>query len=88
LDVLNKDDQIVHVKFNDFVTDQIATIKEVYDQFGWELTNETLARFKAFLKENPKDKNGAHIYSLEDFDLTEEYIEQKFSRYIDFIEKI
>ena len=88
LDVLNKDEQIVHVKFNDFVTDQIATIKEVYDQFGWKLTNETLARFKAFLKENPKDKNGAHIYSLEDFDLTEEYIEQKFSRYIDFIENI
>ena len=88
LDILNKNDQIVHVKFNDFVTDQISIIKEVYNQFGWELSNEVLDRFKAFLKENPKDKNGAHIYNLEDFDLTEEYIEQKFSRYIDFIEKI
>jgi hypothetical protein len=88
LNTLNKNDQITHVKFDDFVTDQIEIIKNIYRQFGWDLPNKTLVRFKTFLDENPKDKNGVHIYNLEDFGLTKEYIEEKFSNYIDFINKI
>ena len=85
---LNKNDQIIHVKFDDFAIDQISIIKRIYQKYGWELPDETLKRFKIFLEQNPKDKNGVHIYNLEDFGLTEKYIEQKFSRYIDFIEKL
>ena len=88
LESLNKNEQIIHVKFDDFALDQIAIIKDIYQQFDWELPVETLIHFKKFLDKNPKDKNGVHIYNLEDFGLTEEYIEQKFSRYIDFIEKL
>jgi hypothetical protein len=88
LNTLNKNNQITHVKFDDFVTDQIEIIKNIYRQFGWDLPNKTLVRFKTFLDENPKDKNGVHIYNLEDFGLTKECIEEKFSNYIDFINKI
>ncbi len=85
---LNKDDQIIHVKFNDFVKDQLGTIKDIYDQYGWEMTKEAEEKINRFIKENPKDKNGVHEYSLEDFGLTEKYINKKFERYIEFIENL
>ena len=56
--------------------------------FGWELTAETEGRMRAFLAENPKDKHGAHIYSLDDFGLTREAIDTRFHRYIDYLETL
>ncbi len=85
---LNKEDQIIDIKFDDFVKDQVGTVKSIYEHFGWKLTDKTVEKFKRFLKENPKDKNGAHIYSLEEFGLTGKDIEEKYAVYIDFLSKL
>ena len=82
---LNKEDQIIDLHFEDFASDHIGTVRKIYDKFGWELNDEIIARFKGFLKENPRDKNGLHMYQLKDFGLTEESVNNKFSEYIKFI---
>jgi len=83
---LNKEDQIIDLHFEDFANDHIGIVRKIYDKFGWELTEETIARFESFLKENPRDKNGLHMYQLEDFGLTEESVNRKFNEYIKFVD--
>jgi hypothetical protein len=82
---LNKEDQIIDLHFEDFASDHIGTAQKIYDKFGWELTDEAIARFKTFLAKNPRNKNGLHMYRLEDFGLTEEEVNNKFSEYIKFM---
>ena len=82
---LNKEDQIIDLHFEDFASDHIGTVRKIYDKFGWELTDEAISRFKTFLAANPRDKNGLHMYRLEDFGLTEEEVNEKFSEYIKFM---
>jgi len=85
LKTLKKQDQIIHIRFEDFVSDQVNTVKGIYNQFNWELSNEALKRFTHFLAENPKDKHGRHAYSLNDFGLKERDINSLYADYIDFL---
>lgn len=85
---LDREDQILDLKFEDFVSDQVGTIQQIYTHFGWELKDAALEKMKTFLANNPKDKHGAHEYSLEDFGLTEQGINEQFSNYINFLEKL
>jgi hypothetical protein len=85
---LGKEDQIIDLKFEDFVADQFDSVRRIYERFGWELTAETEQRMRDFLADNPKDKHGAHIYSLDDFGLTREAINERFHRYIDYLETL
>jgi len=81
---LQKEDQIIDLHFEDFASDHIGTVRKIYDKFGWKLSENTIARFQTFLAENPRDKNGLHMYRLKDFGLTEELVNSKFSEYIEF----
>lgn len=85
---LDKEAQILDLKFEDFVSDQVGTIQHIYQHFGWDLTDTAIEKMKSFLAQNPKDKHGAHEYALDDFGLTEQGINQQFSNYIHFLEKL
>ena len=88
LQKLRKDDQIVHIRFEDFVNDQIGTVKSIYNRFNWHLSNEVIKKFIHFLSENPKDKHGRHTYTLEDFSLKEKSIMKMYTDYIDFLDEM
>jgi hypothetical protein len=85
---LDKNDQIIHVKFDDFVKDQFGVIKGIYDQYGWNMTKEAEKRISTFIRENPKDKNGVHQYYLEDFGINEDYVNKRFEKYIEFLNQL
>jgi hypothetical protein len=85
---LQKEDQIIDLHFEDFVSDQVATAKKIYEKFNWELTDETIEKFNNFLNENPKDKHGAHTYSLDTFGLTKDQINKQYSDYLTFLEQL
>ncbi len=85
---LDKEDQIIDLKFEDFVVDQVGTIEKIYERFGWDLTDEAVNNFKSFLKQNPKDKHGKHEYSLENFGLKEDEVNQQFSKYLEFYQQL
>lgn len=85
---LDKEAQILDLRFEDFVSDQVGTIQQIYKHFDWDLSDTAIEKMKHFLAQNPKDKHGAHEYSLEDFGLTEQGINKQFSNYIHFLEKL
>ncbi len=85
---LNKEEQIIDLKFDDFIKDQTGMVKKIYSRFGWKLTDETVKEFNKFIELNPKDKNGVHHYSLQDFGLTEKEINRQYAEYIDFLSQL
>jgi hypothetical protein len=88
LKTIKKHNQIIHIRFEDFVSEQVNTVKRIYRQFNWELSNEALERFSHFLTVNPKDKHGRHMYTLNDFGLTENQINKLYSDYIEFLNNL
>ena len=85
---LKKHDQIIHIRFEDFVSNQVETAKNIYSQFNWELSTDVLEKFSHFLTENPKDNHGRHTYSLANFSLKEEEINKLYANYIDFLNEL
>ena len=85
---LDREDQIIDLKFEDFVMDQVGTIEKIYKRFGWELSEEVRQSFREFLRENPKDKHGKHEYSLKDFGLHEHEVNRQFSKYLEFYKQL
>ena len=79
---LNKEDQIIDLRFEDFVSDQMGTVKKIYQKFNWKLDEDSRLNMKNFLAANPKDKHGAHNYSLEQIGLNSAIINQEYKDYI------
>jgi hypothetical protein len=51
-------DQVVDVRFTDFMADPFATITALYEQLGLDLSAEAEAKMRAFLAANPGDGGG------------------------------
>ncbi|RLD82047.1 MAG: hypothetical protein DRJ15_02755, partial [Bacteroidetes bacterium] len=85
---LGKEDQIIDLKFEDFVVDQLGTIRKIYERFGWDLSEEAVKNFEGFLAENPREKHGKHEYSLDNFGLKEDEVNRQFSRYLEFYQQL
>jgi len=60
------DDRVVDVLFHEFMRDEVAMVRRIYDQLGLALSDEAERRMCRFLSENAADKHGAHRYSLRD----------------------
>lgn len=85
---LNKEDQIIDLRFEDFAKDQMGTIKNIYKKFGWELTEITEKKMQTYLARNLRNKHGIHNYSLDDFGLDEAKIEFLFKDYNNFLSQL
>lgn len=83
--ILNKENQIIDLKFEDFLQDQMGTIRKIYERFNWHLSIQSARNMEKFLLLNPKDKNGIHYYTIEDFGLSGKKIEHLFSNYLEFL---
>lgn len=78
------DHQVADVHFHEFVSDEVGTVHRIYERFGRELSPEAADRMHRFLKENPRDKHGAHRYRLADAGL-DPATERR--RYRDYVER-
>lgn len=70
-------DQIIHVEFDELVSDPVATALSIYDRFGYRRDPELKAKASKWLQENKSDKHGAHTYALSDFGLTGEEVRRR-----------
>ncbi|MCK9220610.1 MAG: sulfotransferase [Bacteroidales bacterium] len=82
---LNRENQILDLKFENFSTNFIQTAQMIYDHFGWDLPATTVDRFKSFLEKYPRNKFGIHEYTAEDFGLSRDLINSKFTEYNEFL---
>lgn len=82
---LDKEDQIIDVRFDDFVEDQMGVIDGLYGRFGWELDAASRARMERFLVDERRGRHGEHEYSLAQIGLTESDIRRHYGDYLDFL---
>jgi Mn-dependent DtxR family transcriptional regulator len=71
------------VQFRDFVGNEIETVRRIYTHFGLALSDEAERRMRAFIAANPKDKHGAHRYTLEAAGLDEATERKRYARYVE-----
>ena len=72
------------VWYPDFVADPLSTVASVYSHFGLELSPEAEDSMKAVIDSSAAARTGdearpAHRYSLADFGLTEDQVDERFS---------
>jgi hypothetical protein len=69
------------VLYPDLKKDPMAVVREIYRYFDRELTLEAETAMQRFVAENPKNKNGEHRYSLEEFGFDRETERRRFQFY-------
>lgn len=74
------------VAYPELIRDPMAAVRRIYRHFDRELTPEAEAAMARFIAENPKDKNGAHLYTLEQFGLDPDLEREKFRRYSEYFD--
>jgi hypothetical protein len=75
--------QFLDVNYRDLEHEPLAAIERVYDFLGWPLTGNARAAMLRFLAANPKDKHGAHRYSLAQYGLDRATERARFAAYCD-----
>lgn len=74
---------IVDVHYKQLIADPIGEAERLYSAFGLDLGADTKAAMEAHLKVDHHGKGPSRGYSLEDFGITENDIEERFGDYID-----
>jgi sulfotransferase family protein len=75
-------DQIVDMRYADLMRDLQATVREIYNQLGIELTDEAAKRMEAYLDARPRGRHGVHAYRFEDLGVDYQEMREKFSEYM------
>ena len=59
-------------------------MKDIYSNFGWEMTQEAEENIKSHVKENRQHKFGKHAYNLADYGITENDLRETMPDYIEY----
>lgn len=73
--------RVVDVQYADIVADPLGTVRRIHAHFGAAVPAEAEVAMRAYLADNPKDKHGAHRYSLEQFGLDRGQVEGQARAY-------
>ena len=73
--------QILDVRYQDLVADPMATVADLYAQWGLPLSDEAEARMRAHIAAQPQGKRDTHEYSFADTGLDQEQERAKFAAY-------
>ena len=77
------DDRFVDIAYRDLLEDPIGCVRRIYEAVGRELTAEAEAAMKAHTDEHVQHRFGRHTYSLAEFGLEREPLDERLSRYWD-----
>lgn len=78
--------QVVDLYFEDFIEDQVGTVRRAYEHFGLELSEPAAHAMQVFLEENPADKHGRHFYRFADTEMDEDRVRALFENYQTYFE--
>lgn len=77
-------DRTVDVFFDDYMADEIGTLRRIYDTAGIELTDPALAEIQAYQAAHPRGVEGRVVYDLRNqFGTTPEQVRAPFGAYFD-----
>ena len=84
--VIDREDQILDLRFDDFAATPMSIIDRIYAHFGWNLAGPDRTRMEAFLREERRGKHGDHEYSLGAFGLDPRELEHRYASYLEFLD--
>jgi hypothetical protein len=73
--------RFIDIKYEDLLKDPLEQARPVLARLGIEVTDKVEEAMKEWLGENAREKRAAHHYTLEQFGLTPEVLEQDFASY-------
>ena len=71
----------IDVEFNEFLADQIGTVRRIYDHFGLILSHDAETRMHTWLARNPRRSTSLQRVAPEEFGLTAERLKATFAHY-------
>lgn len=74
-------DRFFDIRYDDLVRDPVGAVRSLYDAFGYDFDARLEGRMNEWLAGNPKDKHGAHRYTLEQFGLDGKMVDRAFETY-------
>lgn len=77
-------ERVHHSQYTDFLADPLATVTALYQKFGWDLSQETIARMGAYVADHPQNRHGVHAYDFAGLGLDASTERERFSRYTQF----
>jgi hypothetical protein len=63
------DAQTIDVHFDEFMADDMAMVRRVYDLAGQPLDERSCSAMAAFMASHPRGRHGAVVYDLDEFGL-------------------
>ena len=76
-------DRFIDVWYLDAVKDPLGQVRRIYDFAGFPMTAGAEAAMADFVRDNPREKRPPHLYTLEQFGLTEDGVHRDFAEYIE-----
>jgi hypothetical protein len=73
--------EFIHISYSELVDYPMDVIKNIYDKKNIPFNQEKTERFERTILQNPQGKYGWHRYSLNDFGLDEQTINETMERY-------
>ncbi|MCP4107147.1 MAG: sulfotransferase [Desulfobacteraceae bacterium] len=73
--------RFLDVHYKDIVQDTVGSVRGIYEYFGYAYNDSFGEKMREYLVSNPKDKHGSHHYTLEQFGLNKEMVNQSFAAY-------
>jgi len=78
--------QVAEIQYLDLMRDPVEAVRGVYEVLGLPLAPELPGLMTAYLERKPKDRFGAHRYSLADYGLDEATVRADFATYTETFE--
>ncbi|MFK8186311.1 MAG: beta-ketoacyl synthase N-terminal-like domain-containing protein [Phormidesmis sp.] len=80
-------ERLCDISFGSLVKDPVGTVRQIYNHFGYEMSQEMDKNIQQYINNNPRYKHGKYSYSLEEFDLNVNQVSASFKDYIETFEK-
>lgn len=74
-------ERIIDIIYDDFIADPVGTVRGIYEYFKLPFTPDFEKRLNDEVAARPQHKYGVHNYSLEDYGLTEDEVNERFAEY-------
>jgi hypothetical protein len=71
----------VDISYPDLLAHPIRCVQKIYQHFGLDFTSRFEQELQTYIASRPQHKFGVHQYSLQEFGLSEDEVEERFQRY-------
>ncbi|MGV0584455.1 sulfotransferase [Mycobacteroides chelonae] len=79
----NHPESFVDINYPELLNDPMSSVQRIHDAAGRPLSDAAVAAMQTSLRTNRQHKHGEHRYSLEQFGLTTEEVDDAYQRYVE-----